>query len=289
MSFVKMRSAAASASGPEKSHLRSGDSSHTPTSWRTAWCSATASPNSVGQYQPSHSMNSASSAALDPVESRADGLGAHASSFAVGRQPNASETAVARASSGVDGDGHCLLVEAGSRALDADDRRELAAASTHRRGHGVEVVLALAPRAGPALPADAADLGCQRVPVDHRARREGVQRAVRQRDVAEGERHLPGGGGVGDAGPAEPRDALHGRRALDEVDGDRVGIARRRQRRRLAGLLGQEAEVRACYLAQVEAREHGVPQLEEPEAQAVTAGLGDVLDEPGVGQGGEQA
>ena len=54
------------ASGPEKSHFRSGDSSQTPTSWRTAWCSATASPNSVGQNQPSHSMNSAPSARWTP-------------------------------------------------------------------------------------------------------------------------------------------------------------------------------------------------------------------------------
>ena len=58
MSFVKMRSAAASASGPVKSHLRSGDSSQTPTSRRIAWCSATASPKWLGQYQPSQSMNS---------------------------------------------------------------------------------------------------------------------------------------------------------------------------------------------------------------------------------------
>ena len=36
MSFVKIRSAAASASGPANAHLRSGEASHTPTSVRTA-------------------------------------------------------------------------------------------------------------------------------------------------------------------------------------------------------------------------------------------------------------
>ena len=58
MSFVKTRSAAASASAPLKPHLRSGEASQTPTSLRTAWCSATASPKWLGQYQPSQSMNS---------------------------------------------------------------------------------------------------------------------------------------------------------------------------------------------------------------------------------------
>ncbi len=58
MSFVKMRSAAASASGPLKSHFLSGDSSQTPTCSRTVLCSATASPKWLGQYQPSQSISS---------------------------------------------------------------------------------------------------------------------------------------------------------------------------------------------------------------------------------------
>ena len=58
MSLAKIRSAARRASRPWKSHLRSGDSSQTPTRLRTAWCSATGSPKWFGQSQPSHSVKS---------------------------------------------------------------------------------------------------------------------------------------------------------------------------------------------------------------------------------------
>ena len=55
MSDVKIRSAARTASGPLKNHLRSGLSSQIPTASRTAWCSATGSPKSEIQSHPSHS------------------------------------------------------------------------------------------------------------------------------------------------------------------------------------------------------------------------------------------
>ncbi len=57
MSLMKQRSAAARPSGPSKRHLRSGDSSQMPTASRTAWCSASGSPKSEIQSQPSHSAN----------------------------------------------------------------------------------------------------------------------------------------------------------------------------------------------------------------------------------------
>ena len=68
MSLVNSASASASASGPRRSHLRSGDSSHTLHAVRVAWCSATASPKSAAQAQPSQSVQRGSGLALDVVE-----------------------------------------------------------------------------------------------------------------------------------------------------------------------------------------------------------------------------
>ena len=47
--------------------------------------------------------------------------------------------------------------------------------------------------------------------------------------------------------------------------------------------------MRAGDLAQVEAREHGVPELDEAEPQPVAPRLRDVLGQPGVDQRGEEA
>ena len=57
MSFEWTRCAASTASGPRKSHLLSGETSHMPTPSRTAAYSASASPNETLQYQPPSSTN----------------------------------------------------------------------------------------------------------------------------------------------------------------------------------------------------------------------------------------
>src|ERR1700733_9194488 len=56
MSLVNSASAKASASGPSRTHLRSGDSSHRLHAVRVATCSATASPKSAAHAQPSQSV-----------------------------------------------------------------------------------------------------------------------------------------------------------------------------------------------------------------------------------------
>ena len=57
MSLVNSASASATASGPAMSHLRSGDSSHMLHAVRVARCSATGSPKSAAQAQPSQSVH----------------------------------------------------------------------------------------------------------------------------------------------------------------------------------------------------------------------------------------
>ncbi len=59
MSLANSVSASASASGPRRSHLRSGDSSHILHAVRVAWCSAIASPKSAAHAQPSQSVHEA--------------------------------------------------------------------------------------------------------------------------------------------------------------------------------------------------------------------------------------
>ncbi len=56
MSLLFSRCAAFSASGPWKSHLFSGDTSQTPTPFRTASYSLSWSPKVIVQYQPPSSM-----------------------------------------------------------------------------------------------------------------------------------------------------------------------------------------------------------------------------------------
>ncbi len=70
-------------------------------------------------------------------------------------------------------------------------------------------------------------------------------------------------------------------RAGNEVDGDRVLVAGHGERRGLAGRFDQRDEVRAGDLANVEAREHRVREVDEPNAESVAAGRVDALDETG--------
>ena len=76
-----------------------------------------------------------------------------------------------------------LRVETCRRSLDADDRRELAAASPHRRGDPREVVLALPDRVRPAARPDALDLTSERTRVGDRARRVATKGARRKPDA----------------------------------------------------------------------------------------------------------
>ncbi len=92
-----------------------------------------------------------------------------------------------------------------------------------------------------------------------------------------------------DRRPAEPRHGLDLMRARDEVDGDRVVVARHGERRGLAGRLDERDEVGTRDLADVEAREHGVREVDEPDAEPVAARRVDALDEPGGGERAELA
>src|SRR5581483_6170503 len=94
--------------------------------------------------------------------------------------------------------------------------------------------------------------------IHDRPRREPPQRSVRKRRIAEREEHLAGRRRMPDARPPDAGDALHRRRAQDEVDRERVVLSREGYRDRLAGFPGQRDEVWPRDLAQIEAREHGV-------------------------------
>src|SRR5581483_8430757 len=109
------------------------------------------------------------------------------------------------------------------------------------------------------LPPDTVELRAELPAVGDRARGVPLERPRRQLRRAEREQHLAGRGRVADARAAELRDALHRRARLREVDGDRVSLAGRGERRRLAGLGRELADVRARDLAEVQAAEDGVP------------------------------
>jgi hypothetical protein len=82
---------------------------------------------------------------------------------------------------------------------------------------------------------------------------------------------------VRDRRPADARRPLDVLLRPDEVDGDRVGLGRHRQRRRLVGGRDERLEVGARHRADVEPGEHGVRELDEPDAEAIAAA--DVLDQ----------
>jgi len=69
-------------------------------------------------------------------------------------------------------------------------------------------------------------------------------------------------------------------RAGHEVDRDRVVVARDGERRGLACRLDECDEMGSCHLPDVEAREDGVREVDEPDAEPVPAGRVDALDEP---------
>jgi len=73
-----------------------------------------------------------------------------------------------------------------------------------------------------------------------------------------------------------------------EIDGNGVGLARDRQRRRLARHTHELLQVRPRERAEVEAAEDGVAQLDQPQREPVAARLGDVLDVPRRGECREQ-
>ena len=82
-----------------------------------------------------------------------------------------------------------------------------------------------------------------------------------------------------DARPAEPRDALHGRRALNVVDGHGLVLAGAESVAVSPVASDRRDEMRPRDLAEVEAGEDGVAELQEPEAEPVAPALGVVLDE----------
>jgi len=82
-----------------------------------------------------------------------------------------------------------------------------------------------------------------------------------------------------DGRPAEPRYWLDLMRARDEVDRDRVLVARHREGCGLAGCLDERNEMRSCDVADIEARENGVRQVHEPDAEPIAARGGHPLDE----------
>ena len=92
-----------------------------------------------------------------------------------------------------------------------------------------------------------------------------------------------------DRRPPESRHRLDLVRAGDEVDGDRVLVARDRQGRGLAGRLDEGDEMGSRDLADVEPREDGVREVDEAEAELVAAGGLDALDETGGGERSELA
>ena len=95
---------------------------------------------------------------------------------------------------------------------------------------------------------------------------------ARQRAAAEGQHHLADRGRVGDARPPESGHADDARARRHRVDGDRLALARERERRRLAGASPSSStrigRARAC---DVEPREHAVGERHERRARAGTA------------------
>jgi len=168
-------------------------------------------------------------------------------------------------------------------------RGQLASGPEHGRGDCVQVRLALTGGPRPAPLAHRIDLAPKRLPADHGAIGEPLERPYERELRAEREHHLARGGGVGDAGPADPGHRRHAGVAGDEVDRDGVRLRRERERGRLAQRTLELFQVRPPHDAQVEASDDMVGQRQQVRAQAVAAGVGDVLDVPGVDQGRERA
>ncbi len=84
-----------------------------------------------------------------------------------------------------------------------------------------------------------------------------------------------------DRGSPEPRDGLDLVGAGNEVDRDRIVVARDGQRGRLTRGLDQRDQVWARDLAHVEACEDGVCEMHEPNARPILARCLHALDETG--------
>src|SRR5918999_2694624 len=154
-----------------------------------------------------------------------------------------------------------LAVEPPFRPLEAEDAGEATVGAEDGSGDRVEVALALARRLRPAVRADALDCGSELGWIRHGSSREAFEAAGRKSGFAKCERHLSGRGGVGNARAAEPRDALDRRGALREVDGDRVALARDRERGGLACLLDERFQVGTRHRTEVEPAERRVAEL----------------------------
>src|SRR5688572_1602032 len=176
---------------------------------------------------------------------------------------------------------HRSRVEARARALEGDDGLELSARRADRCGDRRESRLALAGRLFVSALAHLLDRNGERLASRDRAGRVGAERAVRELATGECEHHLSGRGRVRDRRATESRHGLDLMRAGNEINGDRVLVAGYRERRRLAGRFDQRDEVWAGDLANVEAREHGVREVDELNAEPVAAARVDALDETG--------
>ena len=128
------------------------------------------------------------------------------------------------------------------------------------------------------------DLAGERRGIGDRARGVSRQRHLRERDVAEGEEHLPRRRRVPHARTPEPRDALQVAVGGHEVDGDGISVARDGECCRLTDLGHELLEVRAGDVAEVEPSQHRVGEPEHAHAEPVAAGRRYVLDEPQPGE-----
>ena len=94
---------------------------------------------------------------------------------------------------------------------------------------------------------------------------------------------------MADARAAELGNALDDEGAVREVDSDRVVLPGGRQGCRLTGLPNERLQMRPGERTEVEAPEHRVAELDQPQRQAIPAGLRDMLDESRRGERRQQA
>jgi hypothetical protein len=162
-------------------------------------------------------------------------------------------------------------------ALETEDARQPAVSSKNRCGDCIQVALALAGRLRPAALTDPVHRGRELARIGDGPGSEALETPARERNVAEGEKDLPRRGCMRNARAAETRNALNGRLALSKVHRDSLPLAGDRERRRFTGRLHQRFQMRSRELAQVEAREDDVPELEEPNAAASVASSRETL------------
>ena len=120
---------------------------------------------------------------------------------------------------------------------------------------------------GEPTPADPVELLGEPVGIGDRAGREGGQSRCPGVDMPEGEQHLAHRSRMPDARTPDLGHALHGGGTVHEVDRDGIVLARRGERRRLSRLTHERLQVRPCQRTEIEALEHGVPELDETERE----------------------